>query len=156
MEKTLIVFKPDAVQRQLVGRILERFESKGLQITALKMLSVTKDLAARMYASHEGKEFYPPLIEFITAAPVVAVVLKGNNAVAVCRQMMGPTFGPDAPPGTIRGDFGMSRRYNLIHGSDSAESAAREIPLFFQPHEIADYEGHNVRWVYAPHKGEWI
>jgi nucleoside-diphosphate kinase len=149
MERTLIVLKPDAVQRQLVGQIVGRFERKGLKIVAMKLLSVSGELARRMYGVHAGKSFYEPLVEFITASPVVAVVLEGAGAVAVCRSLMGPTFGPDAPGGTIRGDFGMSRRYNLIHGSDSPEAAAREIPLFFAEGELVDYELLADRWIYA-------
>jgi len=156
MERTLIVLKPDAVLRQLVGRIVARFEHKGLQIAAMKMLRVSADLARRMYAVHEGKDFYEPLLEFITAAPVVAMVLEGRRAIEVCRKTMGPTFGPDAAPGTLRGDFGMSMRYNLIHGSDSPASAEREIPLFFADEEIHDYELPAMRWVYARRGEEWI
>jgi len=148
-ERTLIVLKPDAVQRQLAGRIIERFERKGLKIVGLKMLRVSPDLARRMYSVHEGKDFYAPLVEFITASPVVAIVLEGPGAIGVCRSLMGPTFGPDAPAGTIRGDFGMSRRYNLIHGSDSPASAAREIPLYFQPGELVDYDLAGGRWIVA-------
>ena len=156
MERTLIVLKPDAVQRQLVGQIVGRFERKGLKIVAMKLLSVSRDLARRMYGVHEGKGFYEALVEFITASPVVAMVLEGQGAVGVCRALMGPTFGPDAPPGTIRGDFGMSRRYNLIHGSDSPEAAAREIALLFAPGEIVDYEVRGARWIYARQGDELI
>jgi nucleoside-diphosphate kinase len=154
MERTLIVLKPDALQRQLAGRIIERFERKGLKIVGMKMLRVGDDLARRMYSVHEGKDFYGPLVEFITASPVVAMVLEGCGAIAVCRTLMGPTSGAEAPAGTIRGDFGMARRYNLIHGSDSPESAAREIPLFFQPDEMVQYELVASQWVYAPGEGE--
>jgi len=156
MERTLIVLKPDAVQRQLVGQIVARFEAKGLRIAAMKMLHVSKDLARRMYSVHEGKDFHEPLLEFITASPVVAMVLEGHNAIDVCRKLMGPTFGPNAPAGTIRGDFGMSNRYNLIHGSDSAASAAREIPLFFGEGEVLDYEPVAMRWIYARSGDHWI
>jgi len=156
MERTLIVLKPDAVQRQIVGRLIARFERKGLKIAAMKMLSVSDDLARRMYAPHEGKDFYEPLLAFITASPVVALVLEGNQAIAVCRTLMGPTFGPDAPAGTIRGDFGLSMRYNLIHGSDSPEAARREIPLFFDPDEISDYDLIANQWTYARRGDEWI
>ena len=149
MERTLIIIKPDAVQRQLVGRIVARFERKGLKIVGLKLLHVSDDLARRMYAVHEGKDFYQPLIEFITASPVVAMVLQGCGAIAVARQLMGPTFGPDAPAGTIRGDFGLSRRYNLLHGSDSSAAAEREIPLLFSPEELVDYELTGDKWIYA-------
>lgn len=156
MERTLILLKPDAVQRQLVGCILSRFERKGIKIVGMKMLQVSEDLARRMYSEHEGKDFYDPLLEFITASPVVAAVLEGLEAIAIVRKLMGPTFGPDAPPGTIRGDFGASRRYNLIHGSDSPESAAREIDLFFRPDELVDYEPIISSWIYAKHLGELI
>ena len=155
MERTLVVLKGDAVQRQLVGQILHRFERKGLKIVGLKLLAVSMDLAKRMYKVHEGKEFHPALLEFITAAPVVAMVLEGNNAISVTRGMMGPTFGPAAPGGTIRGDFALSQRYNLIHGSDSPESAAAEIPLFFQPGELVDYRLLAEQWIYA-RKGDQL
>jgi nucleoside-diphosphate kinase len=149
MERTLILMKPDAVQRQLAGRILSRFENKGLKIVGLKMLQVTDDQARRMYAEHEGKDFYQPLMAFITAGPVVAVALEGLGAIAICRALMGPTFGPDAPAGTIRGDFGSSRRYNLVHGSDSPASAERELALFFGDDELVDYERIISEWIYA-------
>ena len=156
MERTLIVLKPDAVQRQLAGRIIERFERKGLKIVALKMLRVGPELARRMYSVHEGRDFYAPLVEFITASPVVALVLEGVGAISVCRSLMGPTFGPDAPAGTIRGDFGMSRRYNLVHASDSPASADHEIPLFFDESDIQDYPLDAEHWIYAEYKGELI
>ena len=156
MERTLVVLKPDAVQRRLAGRIIARFEQKGLKIVALKMLRVPRELARTMYAPHKGKDFYEPLVEFITAGPVVAMVLEGLAAVAVARQMMGPTFCPDAPPGTIRGDLGLSRRYNLIHGSDSLDSARQEIELLFRPDEIVDYQMNGDEWVYAKWRGELI
>jgi nucleoside-diphosphate kinase len=156
MEHTLIVVKPDAVQRGLIGRIIQRFESKGFKIVAMKMVQVTRPLAERMYAEHKGKDFYEPLLEFITASPVVAAVLEGKDVVPMVRAMMGPTFGPDAPGGTIRGDFGCSRRYNLIHGSDSPESARREIGVFFKEEELARYELCTSSWVYARHLGDLI
>jgi nucleoside-diphosphate kinase len=156
MERTLIVLKGDAVQRKLVGRLVARFEDKGLKLAGLKMLRVGPDLAKRMYSVHEGKDFYAALVEFITASPVVAMVLEGNGAIAVCRQMMGATFGPQAQPGTIRGDLGMSKRYNLIHGSDCLESAQREIPLFFSPGEIVEYVEAVSAWVYAKQGNELI
>jgi nucleoside-diphosphate kinase len=156
MERTLVVLKPDAVQRQLVGRIVSRLEAKGLKLVGLKMLSVSTELAERMYEGHKGKDFYAPLMEFITASPVVAMVLEGVNTIAVTRSLMGPTFGPDAPGGTIRGDFGMSMRYNLVHGSDSPESAAREIPLFFADDELVTYELRDEAWIYARSGDELI
>ena len=155
MEKTLVLLKPDAVQRGLAGRIIARFEQKGLRLAALKMLTIGQPLARRMYAVHEGKDFYEPLVRFVTAGPLVAMVLEGRDVIAVARRMMGPTFGPDAPPGTIRGDFGMSRRYNLVHGSDSPGSAAMEIALFFAPEEIHSYDRPVETWVYA-RKGKEI
>lgn len=156
MQRTLIVLKPDAVQRRLIGPIIARFEQKGLKVVAMKMLHVGDDLARRMYAVHVGKDFYEGLLAFITAGPVVAMVIEGKDAIDVCRQMMGPTFGPGAPAGTIRGDFGMSMRYNLIHGSDSPDSAAAEIALFFRDDEILDYELTATRWVYARAGEKWI
>ncbi len=149
MERTFVMCKPDAVQRQLVGRIVARFEAKGLKIAAMKMLRISTELAQRQYAVHKGKDFYEPLLTFMTAGPVVAMVLEGNDAVRIVRSMMGSTFGPDAAPGTIRGDLGVSKRYNLIHGSDSAESAAHEIGLFFNAEEIQDYELLAETWLYA-------
>ena len=156
MERTLVVLKPDAVQRQLVGTIVSRLEAKGLKLVGMKMLSVSSELAERMYEVHQGKDFYEPLMKFITASPVVAVVLEGVNAIAVTRSLMGPTFGPDAPGGTIRGDLGMSRRYNLVHGSDSPESAEREIPLFFSDDELVCYELRDEAWIYARSGDELI
>lgn len=139
MERTLVLIKPDAVQRRLVGWILARFEAKGLQLAALKMLQVSEELARRHYAPHEGKHFYEPLIRFITGGPTVALVLEGKGAIAVVRKMMGATFGPEADPGTIRGDFGLSNRFNLVHGSDAADTAAAEIALYFADDELLDW-----------------
>ena len=118
--------------------------------------SAEEVFAAAMAMERVGKEFYAALVEFLTASPVVAMVLEGNGAIAVCRQMMGSTFGPQAKPGTIRGDFGMSKRYNLIHGSDSPEAAQREIPLFFSPDEIVEYPEAVSAWVYAKQGNELI
>ncbi len=156
MERTLIVLKPDAVQRSLVGRIVARFEQKGLRIVAMKMMNISAELAREMYSAHEGKDFYEPLIEFVTDGAAVAMVVEGKSAIDVTRAMMGPTFGPDAPPGTIRGDFGISRRYNLLHGSDSLESAQREIGMFFRGEELIEYDVHNTRWIYAKSGDELI
>ncbi len=149
MERTLVVFKPDAVQRQLVGTILNRFERKGLKIAALRLVRVSRELAQTMYAEHEGQPFYEPLLAFITAGPVVVMIVEGYDAVGMVRSLMGPTFGPDAPAGTIRGDFGASRRCNLIHGSDSPAGAEREIPLFFREEDILNYELVGEPWLYA-------
>ena len=149
MERTLILFKPDAVQRRIAGRLLSRLEDKGLKIVGLKMLRVTKELSARHYAEHVSKPFYPLLEEFITSGPVVALVAEGPQAVAVARAMMGPTNGAQAPPGTIRGDFGVSRQMNLMHGSDSVDAAKREIEVYFRPEELIDYETTLKEWVCA-------
>jgi nucleoside-diphosphate kinase len=156
LERTLVMLKPDAVQRGFVGRILARFEAKGLKIVALKLARVDRALAERQYASHKGKDFYEPLIRFITSAPVVFVVLEGKGAVAVARKMMGATFGPNAEPGTIRGDFGMSNRFNLIHGSDTPEAAQREIAIFFRPEELIDWQPAAQPWVYDFSTGDVI
>jgi nucleoside-diphosphate kinase len=147
-ERILIVLKPDALQRRLAGKILERFEQKGLTIAAMKLMRVSKELAARQYAQHEGKEFYEPLINYITSGPVLACVVEGAEAIATTRKMMGATFGRDAAPGTIRGDFGTSKRYNLVHGSDSLENAEFEIGLYFAPEEILSYEPDDLDWIY--------
>lgn len=131
METTLILFKPDALHRGLVGRILARFEDKGLQIVGARLLRMDENLAARHYEPHVGKPFYPGLVRFMTAGPILAMALRGPGAVALVRRLLGATFGTEAEPGTIRGDFGCSRTYNLVHASDSPETAARELALFF-------------------------
>lgn len=139
MERTLIILKPDCVQRRLVGTVIQRFEQKGLTIAAMKLMQITRELAERHYAVHKGKPFYPGLIDYITSGPVVLMVVAGPNAISIARKLMGKTFGYEAEPGTIRGDFGSSRTYNLVHGSDAPETAAMEIDLYFQPAEILDY-----------------
>ncbi|MCK5113361.1 MAG: nucleoside-diphosphate kinase [Phycisphaerae bacterium] len=149
MEKMLVVLKPDALQRRLVGEILGRLERKGVKIAAMKMLQVDLPRAKKMYSVHKEKDFYEPLLKFITASPVIAMVAEGVDVIHIVRAMMGKTFGPDADSGTIRGDFGMSRRYNLIHGSDCPDSAAREIPIFFDEDEIIDYKLAEDTWVYS-------
>jgi nucleoside-diphosphate kinase len=138
-ERTFVLLKPDAVARRLTGEIIHRFERRGLKIVGMKLLQVTPELSKKHYAEHVSKPFYPLLEEFITAGPVVAMVLEGPEAVAVVRTMLGPTNGRQAAPGTIRGDFGLSRQMNLVHGSDGPEAAAREISLYFQPHELLSY-----------------
>ncbi len=150
MERTLILLKPDAVQRGLVGRILARFEAKGLKIAGMKLMRMDEDLAARHYAAHKDKPFYPGLVRFMTSRPILALALEGIDAVSVCRKMMGATFGSRAEAGTIRGDFGVSNSFNLVHGSDSKEAAARELELFFRPEEIFEYEFEALRWIYDP------
>lgn len=135
-ERTLVLIKPDAVQRRLIGEIITRFERRGLRIVAMKMLWMDREMAERHYAAHRGKSFFEPLIEFITSGPLVAMVLEGKRAISVVRQTMGATDPGEADPGTIRGDFAMEIRYNLVHGSDSPETAEREIALFFREDEI--------------------
>jgi len=139
IERTLVLCKPDAVQRGLTGRIISRFEVKGLKIVGMKMMHVSEDLAARHYAEHVEKPFYPTLRDFITASPVIAMAIEGDNAVDVVRRLMGMTHPQEAAPGTIRGDFGIYLTKNLVHGSDSVASAARELALFFSPDELHDY-----------------
>ncbi len=130
-EKTYVMIKPDAVRRGLVGRIITRFEDAGLSIERMEYGTLTREQAAANYAEHEGKPFYEGLVEYITSGPVVKMVLSGPGAVAVCRKLMGATNPADAAPGTIRGDFGLVVDENVIHGSDSRESAEREIGIFF-------------------------
>jgi nucleoside-diphosphate kinase len=147
MEKTLVLIKPDGVQRGLTGNIIARFERRGLRIAAMKMIQMDKVLAQRHYAVHENKPFFNDLVKFITASPIVAAVFEGKNAVEVVRQTMGETNSAKALPGTIRGDFGIDLQYNLVHGSDSLENAAKEIAIFFLPEEIIDYSRDIDRWV---------
>jgi nucleoside-diphosphate kinase len=148
MDTTLIIVKPDGVQRGLVGRIVARFEEKGLQIAGLKMMRISNELAATHYEPHKEKKFYPGLVRFMTSSPVVVLALSGINAIAICRKMMGATFGSNAEPGTIRGDFGVSNSFNLVHGSDSAESAARELKLFFKDDELISWKPASIVWTY--------
>lgn len=149
LERSLLLVKPDGVQRKLVGRLITRIEDKGLQIVGLKMLQVTPELSAQHYAEHVEKPFYPMLEEFITSAPVVAICVEGPEAIAVMRTLMGPTNGREAAPGTIRGDFGASRQMNLMHGSDGPEAAATEIAVYFKPEELVSYEGSLGCWTCA-------
>lgn len=148
METTLIILKPDAVQRGLIGRVISRIEDKGLQLAGAKLMRVPKQLAEKHYAEHAGKPFYPGLIEFITSTPVMVLAVRGPEAIAVCRKLMGKTKGTEAEPGTIRGDFGVSPGFNLVHGSDSAESAERELALWFESGELIDYETSLSPWIY--------
>lgn len=150
MERTLILFKPDALHRGLVGRLLARFEEKGLKICGLKLMRISKELAHQHYAAHKEKPFFEGLVRYMTGSPVVAAVLEGKGAVGVVRKMMGATFGFDAEPGTIRGDFSSSTSYNLVHGSDSPEAAAREIELFFSAGELQDWTPGYFRLGYDP------
>lgn len=148
-QRTFVLFKPDCIQRRLLGRVLARLEDKGLGIVAMKMLQVTPELAARHYEEHVHKPFYPALESFITASPVVAAVIEGPDAIRVVRAMLGPTNGLEAPPGTIRGDFGSSRQMNLVHASDGPEAAAREIGIYFTDKEIHSYEPTIGSWLRA-------
>ncbi|MEC9372558.1 MAG: nucleoside-diphosphate kinase [Planctomycetota bacterium] len=148
METTLIILKPDAVQRGLMGAIISRFEQKGLQIVGAKFMQIPQSLAERHYESHKGKPFYDGLVKFMTGAPVMVLAIRGNGAIAISRKMMGATFGSKAEPGTIRGDFGVSNSFNLIHGSDSPEAAERELSLFFNAGEVVDHKRAIDQWVY--------
>lgn len=148
METTLIIFKPDAVQRGLMGRILTRFEDKGLHVVGCKLMQISQELAATHYEAHKSKPFYSGLVRFMTSAPVLVLAVRGVGAIAISRNMMGATFGSKAAPGTIRGDFGVSNSFNLIHGSDSPEAAERELKLFFKAGEIIDSTRAIEGWVY--------
>lgn len=150
MQQTLVLLKPDAVQRRLAGAILGRFEQKGLRLAGVKLVQASRPLAEKHYAVHRGKPFYEPLLNFLTSGPTLAVVLEGREAVAVVRQIMGPTDGTKAPPATIRGDFAVSIQNNLIHGSDSPENAAAEIQLWFRPDELVAYTPTDQAWVAGP------
>ena len=150
MEKTFVMFKPDCLERGLVGRILTRFEEKGLRLVAMKMLRITPAVAKQHYAEHVSKPFYPGLEEFITASPVVACVFAGPEVIRVVREMLGATSGLKAAAGTIRGDYSSSRQMNLVHASDSPESAAREIAIYFQPSEIQAWDPTLTCWYQAP------
>ena len=147
MQQTLILFKPDAVQRRLVGELLSRFERKGLRLAGLKLVHSSRELAEKHYAVHKGKPFYESLLTFLTSGPTVAVVLEGREAVAVGRSLMGLTDGAKAVPGTIRGDYAISVQNNLVHGSDSPENAATEIALWFAPNELTKFAPVDAAWV---------
>ncbi len=149
MENTLILLKPDCVQRRMIGRIITRFEDKALTIVAMKLIQVTPELAKQHYAEHVEKPFYPGLEEFITGAPVVAMVLQGLDAIRVVREMLGKTNGLQAAPGTIRGDFSSSRQMNLVHASDGSDAAAREIDLYFDSSELCQYTPDLTPWFRA-------
>jgi len=147
VERTLVLCKPDAVQRGLVGRIVARFEEKGLKIVGLKMLHVDETLARRHYQEHFEKPFFSDLVSFITSSPVVAMAIEGENAIEVVRKLMGVTNPQQAAAGTIRGDYGLDLTKNLVHGSDSHASAQRELPLFFSPEEIRSYKLDLESWM---------
>jgi nucleoside-diphosphate kinase len=147
VERTLIIVKPEGVQRGLIGAVLARFEAKGLKLVGLKLLQVPRELAARHYAEHQGKPFYDGLVAHITSSPVVVGVLEGPEAISITRTLMGPTNPRTAAPGTIRGDYGLDIGLNIVHGSDGPEAAQREIGLFFRPDELASYVRTSERWV---------
>jgi nucleoside-diphosphate kinase len=149
MERTLVLLKPDCVQRRLIGRTIGRFEEKGLNIVAMKLMRVTPELAERHYAEHVKKNWYPQLEEFITASPIVAMIVEGPEAVGVVREMVGVTHGLKAKPGTIRGDFGTSQQMNLVHASDGLDAARREIDIFFTSDEIYAYDPTIRCWLRA-------
>ena len=148
MERTLVIIKPDAVQRGLTGEIITRFERRGLRIAALKMIHIDQALARRHYAVHEGKPFFEPLIRYITSSPVVVMVLEGNDVIEIVRRTMGATNPAEAAPGTIRADLSLEIGRNLVHGSDGPETAAFEVPLFFTEDEILSYERDNDPWIF--------
>lgn len=150
MQTSLIILKPDAVQRGLAGQILQRFERKGLRIVGAKLMLVPRDMAEKHYAEHKGKPFYDGLIKFVTSSPVMVLAIQGLEAIAVCRTLIGATNGRKADPGTIRGDFGMSGGFNLVHGSDSEASAQRELALWFTDNELTDTPRTIEQWVYDP------
>ncbi|NUM33238.1 MAG: nucleoside-diphosphate kinase [Candidatus Brocadiae bacterium] len=147
MERTLVLLKPDALQRGLVGQILKRFEEKGMKIAGMKMMQMTQEIAARHYRAHVEKGFYPSLVKFMTSSPIIALAIEGVGAVHVCRKMTGATFGLKAEPGTIRGDYGVSTSFNLIHSSEDKESAAWELPIFFKEEELFGYSKALDGWV---------
>ena len=146
-ERSLVLIKPDAMQRGLAGEIISRLEKRGLKIVAMKMLQMDKALAKRHYAVHAGKAFFNGLVNFITSSPIIAIVFQGENAVAIIRQTMGGTDPTEADSGTIRGDFGIDIGHNLVHGSDSLENASGEIDLFFSPEEMLDYDRDIDKWI---------
>lgn len=146
-ERTLILIKPDGVQRALIGHIVGRYEQRGLRIAGMKLMRVPRELAEQHYDAHRGKPFFAGLIEFITSSPLVALAVEGPNAIVICREINGATRPVQAAPGTIRGDLALDTGHNLVHGSDSPEAAAHELALWFTPAELVDYERDLDRWV---------
>jgi len=149
VERTLVIVKPDGIQRHLAGEIISRFERKGLKLAAARFMQISEQLARQLYAVHKAKPFYEGLVRYICSAPSLVMVWQAEGIIEIVRSMMGATFGYDAQPGTIRGDFSCSRGYNLIHGSDGRESAEREIKIFFRPDEIINYELADASWLYG-------
>ena len=147
MERTLIIIKPDGVQRSLVGDVISRFEERGLRIAGMKLMQITRAIAEEHYAEHKGKGFFEGTVQFMTSAPVVVLCLEGPNAVAASRQTMGATRPPEAAPGTIRADLGLDVSRNIVHGSDSPATAAREVDLYFKPEELIAYTRAGDVWL---------
>lgn len=147
MERTLIIIKPDGVQRALVGDIISRFERRGLRLAGLKLMQISRELAEEHYAEHKGKGFFEGTVRFMTSAPVIVMALEGPNAIAVARQTMGATRPNEAAPGTIRADFGLDVSRNLVHGSDKPETAERELQLYFKPEELIGYQRAGDAWL---------
>jgi len=148
MQTTLIILKPDTIQRGLIGKIITRFEDKGLKIVGMKLDTITPEKAAIHYSDHVERPFYPGLVKFMTSSPVLFLAVQGVNAIAICRKMMGATFGSQAEPGTIRGDLGVSNSFNLIHGSDSPQAAEKELALWFTKDQIQNLDRAIEPWVY--------
>ena len=148
MQRTLVIIKPDAIQRSLIGSIITRFENKGMQVVGCKLMQITEEISAKHYAELADKPFYPRIRDYMTDGPSIIMVLQGPKAINIVRSVMGSTFGQDAQPGTIRGDYS-NGGFNLVHGSDSPESAQREIALFFKPEEIIDYKMANELYLYG-------
>lgn len=148
-ERTLIIIKPDAVQRHIMGQLISRFEQKGLKLVAAKFMQIDESLAKKHYAVHKGKPFFEGVVKYISSSPVLVMVWQAKGVIEMTRKMMGATFGLEAEPGTIRGDFGCSQRYNLVHGSDSPGSAEAEIALYFKDDEITDYTFADRDWIFG-------
>jgi len=148
VERTLIIVKPDAVQRGLIGEIIARFERRGLRIIGMKFMQIDRALAARHYAIHQGKPFYEGLLDYITSAPVVVMALEGGDAIQIARNTIGATRPKEAVPGSIRGDFGLEVGRNLVHGSDSPENGEKEVALFFKPEELIAWQRDVDRWIF--------
>jgi len=149
LERTLIIIKPDGIQRHLAGEIIGRFEKKGAKIVAAKFMKLSEEPARRLYAVHKGKTFFEGLVKYLSSAPSLIMVWEAEGIINMARKMLGATFGYEAEAGTIRGDFSCSKGYNLVHGSDSSESAKEEIKLFFKPDEIIDYKLSDANWLYG-------
>ncbi len=146
MERSLILLKPGVLQRRLVGKVLSRFEEKGLNIIALKMIHMTRPMVEAHYKEHQGKDFYQKLVDYTLSGSIIAAAIEGNEAISVIRKLVGPTELKDSQPGTIRGDFAAQTRLNIVHASNSPESAAREIGLFFKPEELCPWTDGNAQW----------